>query len=491
MSGIAGISGGRFEERKELLATMLDRLEHRGPDNREEYHFGNVSIGRNVLVVDGDYEEHEVEAVVDGYLYGANRVQELSGEKKLTDSEEIVELLEKGGPSLFEEMSSGFALAMLYKGELLLARDPYGLKPLYYGLGQGQLLFASEIKAFVGLVSEINSFPPGHYWMESRGFKRYFDFPDVSQTEMSTPKIAKKVKELMERSVSSRLPGEGRVGVLLSGGIDSSVIAALVAKLVDRPLTFTIGLKDAEDVPYARMVARYLGTEHHEYIISEEEMVRHVHDVIYHLESFDMPLVRSALANYLVAKIAADHGVKTVFVGEGGDELFGGYHHLKELNSHKEVNQELVEMLRNGYRSGFQRVDRMNMANSIEPQVPFMDQELVEFALSIPIEYKLHDNGDGLEEKWILRKAFEGELPDEIIHRRKKKFFTGSGSADAISHLINTLVSDEEYQRFKENMPDLNGFQIRNKEEYYYYSIFSKSFPGGSVLETVSQTENI
>ncbi|HWA05020.1 MAG TPA: asparagine synthase-related protein, partial [Ignavibacteria bacterium] len=270
-------------------------------------------------------------------------------------------------------------------------------------------------------------------------------------------------------SVKRRLVSDVPVGIFLSGGLDSSIIAALMNPYVDKLYTFAVGTEGSEDLLAARKVADFLNSKHYEYIYTEKEMRNSIHDVIYYLESFDAPLVRSALPNYFVAR-AAKGKIKVVLTGEGADELFSGYHYLKNLNCSNELNDELVRLTRSLHNVNLQRTDRMTMAHSIEARVPFLDHEFVEFAHSIPIKFRCAS--DDKIEKYLLRKAFTDYLPEEILWRDKLKFSEGSGAEELFRKIAETEISDNEFIYESSQAPH----NIRGKDELYFYRIYKEHF---------------
>jgi len=472
MSGIAVF----FGDTREMAKVSLSLLEHRGSRTRVLETGQKIGMGAvvsrafdykmSVFEGDGEY------VVFDGFL------------RNYPDSawpEKIMELYKENGREFLKELDGSFALAIHTDKETLIARDPLGLKPLYYGYINGYLACTSEMKALAPFCNEVKIFPPGHYYSSLKGFERYSSFENLLSQEPYA-KSEEEAMELLRNSLGEAV--ENRVSainsdpiVFLSGGLDSSCIAAVASSLNGSLRTFTVGSRDGKDPKFAREVSEYLGTDHSEYTYDFKEMLGTLPEVIYHLESFDPPLVRSAIPNYIVAKMAAEEGSSFVFMGEGADELFAGYEYMKELPSAESIDEESMRITRNGYRSGFQRNDRMSLAFGIEFDVPFMDPSVVNLAFSIPADWKIH--GPEKTEKWILRKAFESELPESVVWRKKSKFSVGSGSSHLMKEYAEEAISDTEFERERQN----NG--IRSKEELLYFRIFDEQFPCRGAVETV------
>lgn len=492
MSGIAAFARLQESEREseDKVNRMLSRLKHRGRGRRRIRNVGGFTLGEVAA-------PHPMEngrgtpaggtqvALVDGTIF-YHENEEATGES--IDGARLLQLYARHGVDLPGRLSGSFAFILTPSpGTLFAARDPFGLKPLYYGaVPGGQPCFASEIKALVDLCDEVKIFPPGHYYRSDLGFVKYFDGPELQQETVEEGEAARRVNELLTQAVKARIEGDEKVGVFLSGGIDSSCVAAAVARLQPGVPTFSVGSPDSADLPRAREVSEYLGTEHSEYVYDLEEILQILPQVIYHLESFDQYLVRSSVANYLVSKMAREHGVERVFCGEGGDELFAGYAYLKDMSCPESVQRELVELALTGHANGFQRVDRMTAAHSLDAEMPFMDRGLTDFAFRLPIDFKIH--GQEQVEKWILRRAFERDLPEQIVWREKAKFYQGAGSAHLIKGLAEELIFDQEFEQEKTLE---GGFTLRSKEELYYYRIFRRFFPNKSVLETIGRTQTV
>lgn len=487
MSGIAVISKAKANS-TDKLKEMLHKIKHRGPDAEHYFSRHDFAAGYCHLATAADPWHgklpDDVLVIADGRFFcGADRDRCLNPS---TARQNLIDLYHTYGSNLFTKIDGEFVILISIGENLLLARDPFGLKPLYYGVDGDSYFFASEIKALTGVVEGIREFPPGCYWTPQTGFTRYFTLKqDVALGTADAEEIKQEIKQSLKAALKIRLPENEKTGVLLSGGLDSSIIAALAAEITPKLAAFSAGLPGSSDLTAARSVAQYLGMEYHEIILSEKQLLNHTPEVIYHLESFDLPLVSSALANFLVSKLAGEHGIKLVCVGEGADELFGGYHYLKEF-SKEQANAEMLELIFSGRKGCFQRVDRMNTAHSLEPVIPFMDSKLLQLALTIPVDLKIR--GTDRIEKWILREAFSDALPPQIVKRVKEKFYEGSGSGTAASTLYDKLVDVVEYEKFR---ADPQSCLIRSKEEYYYYKIYRQFYPVSSVAECIHQTKYI
>lgn len=478
MSGIVCLVGNDLK----VAAKALTLLKHRGCstkllDPKNNCYLGSI-VGSSLYDKHCYCSDNNSQAVFDGFIY---------------DNEEIpfarraLQLYHEYGEKFLDNLDGIFALAINNKDKFLLARDPFGLKPLYYGISGKYMLFASELKAVSPFFKKVKVFPPGHYFTLEKGFVKYFDFSTIiRKRDNKSPEnvvFARKLRETLEDAIGKRLKIlESKPSVLLSGGLDSSCVAASTGKYLDNFKTFTVGYKNSEDLSFARDVADYLGTSHFEYSYGLEEMINLLPEVIYYLESFDAPLVRSAIPNYIVSRLASQKNSETVFTGEGADEIFAGYSYIKKRKI-SNVETELRRILEYGHRTGFQRDDRMNLAFGIEYDVPFMDYNMIKLAFSIPVNLKIH--GEEQTEKWILRKAYEGILPENIVWRKKQKFSVGAGSANIMGKYVDSKISDEEYMQ---ECRLTNGTMIRSKEELLYYRIFTKLFPNSSVVNTVGRT---
>ncbi len=363
-------------------------------------------------------------------------------------------------------MPGRFAEAQITTKDILLKRDPLGAAPLYYGwTEEGDLCFASEVKALILATTKIFELPPGCS-LKNQQIESYYYLKAQDPLDQSAEELALELRRRLEASVEKSI-GNGNVGAWLSGGIDSSILAALASKQVNHLQTFAAGLEGAPDLKYARQMAEYIKSEHHEVIVKPAEILSILPEVIYYLETFDALLVRSSILNFLAARYAS-HFVPAVFSGEGADELFGGYSYLKNIPGQK-LADELVDITGRLHNTALQRVDRCASAHGTLPHVAFLDPDVVSLALRIPAKYKIHEG----VEKWILRKAAQDLLPEAVLNRPKAKFWQGGGFNEYLSDYASSQVSD---QQFHEERNLKNGWQLNSKEEVLYYRIFAQHF---------------
>jgi asparagine synthase (glutamine-hydrolysing) len=381
----------------------------------------------------------------------------------LSDNEVALHLVDHHGPDSLDQLSGMFAFVLAGRdGRFLAARDPVGIKPLYWARRGSSVRFASEMSAFdPDWQRFVDVFPPGHYWTPQRGLVQF-------ATAVPTP-AGGDTQDVLIRSVERQMMGDVPVGVFLSGGLDSSIVAAIAQRYLDergeRLKTFAVGLCDSPDLLAARAVAEYLGTEHHESVYTASEAVAAVPDVVRAIESFDPSLVRSAVPNHMLAKFTAQH-VKVVLTGEGADELFAGYEYLCDFEDEESLQAELVRSVEGLHNLNLQRCDRVTMAFGLEARVPFLDREVIAHGLGLPPSWKLASNGK--PEKWMLREAFEGWLPHEFLWRGKSQFGDGSGAASVLTDALSASVTDEDLARERDAVDP----PLRTREELAYYRIF-------------------
>ena len=395
------------------------------------------------------------------------------------DSESILHLYEEAGDRSAERLDGMFAFATANGRDVYLARDPIGIKPLYMGDYKKGVIFASELKALAGVSCNVREFPAGTWYHSGVGFERFYDVPDRRPVSRTVEEHCHAVRSTLEDAVCKRLMSDVPLGAFLSGGLDSSIICAIVRQHVDELHTFSVGLEGSRDLQAARLVSRHLDTIHHEYILTEEEIREKLPEIIYHLESYDQDLVRSAIPCFFTSRLAAQY-VKVILTGEGADELFAGYTYYRDVTDPEALHRELRRSVRSLHNVNLQRVDRLTMAHSLEGRVPFLDTELIELAQTVPADLKLREMSDGqLIEKWILRKACEDLLPSEIVWRDKEQFDEGSGTVDLVSTGFEQVVSPEESAAYAAGYSDA---QLRSAEECAYHKLLSDAYGGSEVV---------
>lgn len=491
MCGIFGVHG--TEQPPQL---DLNILEHRGPDGAHHQQIQSALLGHTRLaivdLVTGDQPLSSPDGrywlVCNGEIYNHQHIRDQLPDYPFqteTDSEVILALYQRYGVEAVKHLDGMFAFALVdtHTDTLFLARDPLGIKPLYIGWQADAFYFASEIKAIQQVCDEIEEFPPGHFYTHQGGMERYFDLEQVcgtayAQSAYTQPSL-QEIHDTLKQAVQKRLMADVPVGVYLSGGLDSTIIAALVAQSLPDVHSFSVGVDGSEDIENARQAADYLGTQHHEYIFDLDEMIEAIPDVIYHLESFDPLLVRSAIPNYFLARLTRQY-VTVVLTGEGADELFAGYHYLKDYTD-RQLHDELVNLAGTLYNCNLQRCDRMTMAHSIEGRVPFLDTEFIRLSMQVPVHHKIApDTG---VEKWALRKAFESILPAHVTWRRKEQFSKGAGSSSLLERYAETHISDRAFAQEKATIAQEKATifaqtrqVITSKEMLLYYREFDKYF---------------
>lgn len=447
MCGIVAIWG----ERNENLARALMRtMTHRGPDGEGllDRADGPATLGhRRLSIIDPAGGRQPIETrdgaaaiVANGMIYNDRALRgEFADADWVTgsDSESILQGFRRLDTDIAKRLDGMFAFVVVDGDRLVAARDPVGIKPLYMGRKGRSLLFASEATSLSGLADSIQEFPAGHVYDSRTGFRRYYTVPEGEPAAWAFDDAVAALRETLEAAVAKRLRSDVPLGAFLSGGLDSSIIAALARRHVDELHTFAVGLEGSADLAAARRVADHLGTTHHELVIRPAEIARALPGIVQHLESYDRDLVRSAAPTWFVAAHAAER-VKVVLTGEGADELFAGYRYYKDYGDMGALHAELRRSITAMHNVNLQRVDRMTMAHGLEARVPFLDTAMIELGLSLSPRWKLrHEPRDtgttGPTEKWILRKAFEDMLPEDIVWRTKAQFDEGSGFADLLA----------------------------------------------------------
>ena len=483
MCGIAGVWG---ENQQDMVCEMTGRMIHRGPDD-----FGLLSIAgigsvahRRLSIMDPaggkqpiQHADIPVSIIANGEIYNYSKLkQELAKQCQFeteSDTESALHLYQQVGVAAAERLDGMFAIAITDDDELYLARDSVGIKPLYVGRKNGSLVFASELKAFGDDIADINEFPPGTWYHTRHGWHRYYRVPEEQPDSKPLDHHVAAVRNTLSEAVVKRLMSDVPVGAFLSGGLDSSIIAAVARQHVDELHTFSVGLQGSRDLVAAREVARHLETVHHEYVIEPEDVIQHLPKIIYFLESFDQDLVRSAVPCYFTSRLASEF-VKVILTGEGADELFAGYDYYRDISSQEALHRELRRSVCSLHNINLQRVDRLTMAHSIEGRVPFLDTQLIDVAQRIPVKWKLFSARPGkVIEKWILRKAFEDLLPPQIVWRNKEQFDEGSGISELMPFIAEQFMTAAESNAY---LAENERQQLRSQEECVYHLLFRRAF---------------
>jgi asparagine synthase (glutamine-hydrolysing) len=515
MCGIVGIfdlKKNREELRGQALQ-MSKRQRHRGPDWSGIFTSDNaIMVHERLSIVDPTSGKQpllsadgQLALAVNGEIYNHKELRKNLKEpyEFLThsDCEIILALYREKGINFLEDLNGIFAFALYDKENdvYLIGRDHMGIIPLYMGWDQfGNFYVSSELKCINGVCTRIQEFPPGHYLYSKDGEPKqwynrdWMDYENVKNNTSDIHELRRALEEAVHRQLMSDVP----YGVLLSGGLDSSIISAVAKKYSGRRIetedlkdawwpqlhSFAVGLKESPDLAAARKVAEHIGTVHHEVNFTIEEGLDAIRDVIYHIETYDVTTIRASTPMYLLARVIKSMGVKMVLSGEGSDELFGGYLYFHKAPSPKDFHEETVRKLSKLHSYDCLRANKSLAAWGVEGRVPFLDKEFMDVAMRLNPADKMA--GNGKIEKHILRKAFEDYLPHEVAWRQKEQFSDGVGYSwiDTLKKVTSEQVSDSDLKnaqyRFPVNTPT-------TKEEYYYRAIFSEVFPGDEAARTV------
>jgi asparagine synthase (glutamine-hydrolysing) len=481
MCGIAAAVGTVSDQD---VASMLHRMAHRGPDGEGAWSGGAGVLGhRRLSIIDAagggqpmTNERGDLAVSFNGEIYNHLELRrDLEPRHRFrtrSDTEVLLHLFEDEGEDMLGRLDGMFAFALVGPRGAFFARDPLGIKPLYLGRRQGVLYAASEMKALPA-VESIEALPAGHA-AHGDGPSWAYALPEPRESTPWTPgprEAMREIRRLVERAVQKRLMSDVPVGVLLSGGLDSSIIAALMRPHALTLHTFTAGVEGAPDLEASRAVSRALGTVHHELVYTKEDVLHVLPEVISHLESFDAPLVRSAVPMYFVCKLASDH-VKVALAGEGADELFAGYDYLRRFAGTPGFREELAGITARLQDTNLQRADRMSMAHGLEVRVPFLDLSLVRFTRRLPAAYL--EARDRRPAKWLLREACRGLVADETIERAKLKFSDGAGSSELVAEAAREAIDERTFLREREVA---DGISVRSPEELFYYRIWRDAMP--------------
>ncbi len=484
-------SGVTFDVFKE----KFDRTISRGPDDSRITDTGSGLLGFHRLAIMGLHPEgmqpFELDGsycVCNGEIYGFEKFRdELRAEyefKSESDCEVLLPLYSRYGTGMFAMLDAEFAL-IIYdgeSGEFIAARDPIGIRPLYYGYGpDGAIVFASEPKNLVGLCGRIMPFPPGCYY-RGGSFIPYCEIEKVPAVcHDDTETVCKKIHDKLIAGIEKRLVADAEVGFLLSGGLDSSLVCSVAARKSPLPIrTFAIGMDiDAIDLKYARQVADHIGSDHTEVIMTRDDVISALETVIYTLGTYDITTIRASMGMYLLCRwIHENTSIRVLLTGEISDELFG-YKYTDFAPSAEEFQLEAQKRLRELHMYDVLRADRCISANSLEARVPFGDLDFVKYVMSIDPEKKLNRYGMG---KYLLRHAFEGDyLPENILWREKAAFSdaVGHSMVDDLKEYAESLYTDGEYEKLRSKYTHAAPF---TKESLLYREIFEKYYPGQSAM---------
>ena len=523
MCGIAGIFNIKIQSRelRSKALQMARKIRHRGPNWSGIYCGGSAILAHERLsIVDPQSggqplysPDRKLVLAVNGEIYNhrdiraryAGRYEFQTG----SDCEVILALYRDKGIHFLEELNGIFAFALYdeEKDEYLIARDPIGVIPLYIGKdSEGHIYFGSELKALEGFCDEYEPFLPGHYYHSKEGkMKRWYtrdwmDYEKVAKENGTSP--CRQIHDALEEAVHRQLMSDVPYGVLLSGGLDSSVISAIAKKYAAKRIetdgasdawwpqlhSFAVGLKGAPDLVKAREVAEYIGTVHHEINYTLQEGLDAIRDVIYFIETYDVTTVRASTPMYLLARVIKSMGIKMVLSGEGADEIFGGYLYFHKAPDARAFHEETVRKLSKLHLYDCLRANKSLAAWGVEGRVPFLDKEFLDVAMRLAPEVKMAP-GKVIEKK-VVREAFDSLLPASVAWRQKEQFSDGVGYSwiDTLKEVTAAAVSDEQMAHAAERFPV---HPPMNKEEYYYRSIFEEHFPSESAARSVPSVPSV
>ncbi len=501
------------------LLEMSKKIRHRGPDWSGIYNDEKAILTHERLAIvdpaSGKQplysEDGKLVLAANGEIYNHIELKEQFNGKYnfLTESdcEVILALYQEKGTGFLDEMNGifGFAIYDSEKDEYFVARDHMGIIPLYMGWDQnGTFYVASELKALEGVCSKIELFPPGHYYTSKdkklvKWYQRdWVDYDAVKENKTSIDEL----RDALEAAVHRQLMSDVPYGVLLSGGLDSSVISAIAKKYSEKRIesgdtqdawwpqlhSFSVGLDGSPDLAAAQKVADHIGTVHHEIKFTIQEGLDAIKDVVYNLETYDVTTIRASTPMYLMARVIKSMGVKMVLSGEGADELFGGYLYFHKAPDAEEFHKETVRKLEKLHMYDCLRANKSLAAWGIEGRVPFLDKEFIDIAMRINPQDKMI-NGERME-KWVIRKAFEDYIPKSVAWRQKEQFSDGVGYSwiDTLKEVVAEAVSDEQLENAKYKFPIQTP---TSKEEFYYRSIFADHFPSDTAALCVPQEASV
>jgi asparagine synthase (glutamine-hydrolysing) len=503
MCGILAIIGKGKDE--QLVRELSKRMTHRGPDESDLHitENGHILSHERLSIIDLHSGRQPIQGtstawmVHNGEVYNHQALRDgvLKGHtfRTKSDSEVIVHLYEEFKYDFCNMLDGDWAFVVVDGDDFIAGRDPMGVKPLYYGLDdRGRIYFASEMKPIADQCKTFSTFPPGHYYTPNTGFVKYYHPEYEDYTKADQELDLDLIRETLTEATRKRLMSDVPIGVLLSGGLDSSLTSSIASRLLKESgkklHSFSIGLDaDAPDAKAAKKVAEYLGTEHHEIHFTIEQGIEILDKLIWHLETYDVTSIRASTPMYFLSKAITDMGIKVVLSGEGADEIFGGYLYFRNAPTVEDFQKETIERVQKLFTADLLRADKSTMAHGLEARVPFLDKAFLDMAVRIKPEEKMPKTYDG-KEKYILRKAFDTPdnpyLPDEVLWRQKEQFSDGVGYnwIDQLIEYCSSQVTDAQLAgaeaEFPYNTPT-------TKEAYFYRSIFNKYYPQVSAAQTV------
>ncbi|MAF77766.1 MAG: asparagine synthase B [Halobacteriovoraceae bacterium] len=502
----------KLESQKSIIESSLKKMSHRGPDESHIYQSSDFSKGlghTRLSIIDPSFGAQpflweDLQWIHNGEIYNHAHFREEEfkslfdqSDLSLSDSAIIGPLYKKYGTDFVSKLDGVFSIVILDGDKIIAARDPLGVKPLFYGFDdEERMWFASEMKALSSHCREIHTFPPGTLYTSDEGFIRYYEpqwFESKEALGPFTLQDKDQIKELLRdklvTATKKRLMTDVPLGALLSGGLDSSLVAAIAArelkKTGKRLTTFSVGLKaGTHDLLSAAKVAEFIGSDHKEIIFDVEEGISLLRTMITLLETFDVTTIRASTPMFIMSKVIRDLGYKVVLSGEGADEIFGGYLYFSHAPSADEFQKECVRRIKRLHTSDLLRADRSTMGASIEARVPFLDKAFLDVAMSIDPSLKMIRREEERCEKWILRSSFSEEslIPDEILWRQKEQFSDGVGYSwvDGLKEYAESIISDADFSKREELFPYLTP---TTKEAFLYRKIFSEVHPHGDIAK--------
>ena len=504
---------------REKALRMSQKIRHRGPDWSGIYCGKSAILAHERLsIVDPESGKQPLFSpdgkqilAVNGEIYNHQEIRRQYADRFRfqtgSDCEVILALYKEKGPDFIEDLNGIFAFALYDEenDEFLIARDHIGIIPLYIGYdSDGKVYVASELKALEGQCDRYEPFLPGHYyWSRTPGMRKWYQrdwmqYDAVKDNEASSEEIRQALRLAVKRQMMSDVP----YGVLLSGGLDSSVISAIAEKFAEKRIeddgrskawwprlhSFAVGLKGAPDLDKARLVAEHIGTVHHEINYTIQEGLDAIRDVIYFIETYDVTTVRASTPMYLLARVIKSMGIKMVLSGEGADEIFGGYLYFHKAPDAREFHEETVRKLGKLYQYDCLRANKSLAAWGVEGRVPFLDKEFIDVAMRTNPSAKMCPGST--MEKRIVREAFSDMLPEQVAWRQKEQFSDGVGYSwiDTLKKITSEMVSDEQMEHAAERFPVNTPLC---KEEYYYRTIFEEHFPSESAARSVPHEASV